>query len=591
MILRTALAVVLAVAAITASARPALGPGEAVYLVVLTDTATEPEISALGGRILESHAGRRLVVLPPAGVEALRQHSGVSYVQRIWMGEPGEPAVDAHEAPFEIVSAASAPPWSTGAYAYDPSGNIKSMGQDEFGYDRAGRLIQSKVSTQSQTFTYDQYGNLTKLGTRTITLDEENNNRLKGTGITYDATGNMTADGGGRAYHYDPLGMVTAINMTGDGTIGNLRMIYTADDERIIVIEPSVTRYRVRGFSGQLLREWTSSGTVLAWERDYLYAGGDLVAGEVQIDQRRNGQRHYHKDHLGSTRMVTDGARELVSLQNYLPFGTEITSTTAEFDNTAKAPRDPKKFTGHERDYFTLANAAGEYVDYMHARYYAPGWGRFLSVDPVLDIKEALHEPQLWNRYSYVTNNPLKFTDPDGRYRTFYKEKPMTVENLAMDDNTPAVVRGSVYAAGGLTALATGGLALRGAVSGSMAAYRTFQVWNTLRVAAAGGVALTGSTNDMARQAMRMTASLPGTAAQKAQLFQALATQISRASQGTWNAVRMGGANGEHVFAGRDRVLVITKDGNIFTGAANALKAATKDIVKIDYEKLKLLER
>jgi RHS repeat-associated protein len=412
MILRVALVLVMAVVAVTASARPDLGPGEAVYLVVLTDDANEPEIAALGGRVLESHAGRRLVVLPPSGVEALRQHAGVSYVQRIWMGEPGEPAVVAHEALPEIVSAAAAPPWSTGAYAYDSSGNITSMGADTFGYDKVGRLSQSKVSSQSQTFTYDHYGNLTRLGTRTITLAAENNNRLAGAGIAYDAAGNMTADGGGRTYHYDPVGMVTGIDMTGAGTVGNLRMIYTADDERIMVVEPSVTRYRVRDFAGQVLREWTSSGTVLAWERDYLYAGGDLVAGEVQIDQRRNGQRHYHKDHLGSTRMVTDGARELVSLQNYLPFGTEITSTEAEFENTGKAPRDPKKFTGHERDYFTVANAAGEYVDYMHARYYAPGWGRFLSVDPASANPRL---PQSWNRYTYASNNPMVLVDPDGR--------------------------------------------------------------------------------------------------------------------------------------------------------------------------------
>jgi hypothetical protein len=41
--------------------------------------------------------------------------------------------------------------------------------------------------------------------------------------------------------------------------------------------------------------------------------------------------------------------------------------------------------------------------------------GRFLSVDPVLDREKALKEPQRWNRYSYVINNPLRFRDPDGR--------------------------------------------------------------------------------------------------------------------------------------------------------------------------------
>lgn len=47
----------------------------------------------------------------------------------------------------------------------------------------------------------------------------------------------------------------------------------------------------------------------------------------------------------------------------------------------------------------------------------ASGLGRFLSVDPSLDVEKAVHEPQLWNRYSYVTNNPMRYTDPNGKER------------------------------------------------------------------------------------------------------------------------------------------------------------------------------
>jgi RHS repeat-associated protein len=50
----------------------------------------------------------------------------------------------------------------------------------------------------------------------------------------------------------------------------------------------------------------------------------------------------------------------------------------------------------------------------MHARYYAPVQGRFLSPDPVIS-KAAIRSPQLWNRYAYVGNNPIRFVDPDGR--------------------------------------------------------------------------------------------------------------------------------------------------------------------------------
>ena len=50
-------------------------------------------------------------------------------------------------------------------------------------------------------------------------------------------------------------------------------------------------------------------------------------------------------------------------------------------------------------------------TEYMHARYYSPNLGRFLSVDPV---GGSVGSSQSWNRYSYVQNNPLNLVDPDG---------------------------------------------------------------------------------------------------------------------------------------------------------------------------------
>lgn len=87
------------------------------------------------------------------------------------------------------------------------------------------------------------------------------------------------------------------------------------------------------------------------------------------------------------------------------PFGLQIATPTASSGILANPER--LQFTGHERDTAK--------VDYMHARYYAPGAGRFLAVDPFLDVNAALANTQRWNRYSYVSNNPIKEIDPDGR--------------------------------------------------------------------------------------------------------------------------------------------------------------------------------
>jgi RHS repeat-associated protein len=49
--------------------------------------------------------------------------------------------------------------------------------------------------------------------------------------------------------------------------------------------------------------------------------------------------------------------------------------------------------------------------DYMHFRYYASSIGRFLKPDNVI---QNLYNPQSWNLYSYVHNNPVNFNDPSG---------------------------------------------------------------------------------------------------------------------------------------------------------------------------------
>jgi hypothetical protein len=53
-------------------------------------------------------------------------------------------------------------------------------------------------------------------------------------------------------------------------------------------------------------------------------------------------------------------------------------------------------------------------LDYFGARYYSGAQGRFLSVDPE-NASAKEEDPQSWNAYAYTRNNPLKYTDPDGR--------------------------------------------------------------------------------------------------------------------------------------------------------------------------------
>jgi RHS repeat-associated protein len=107
---------------------------------------------------------------------------------------------------------------------------------------------------------------------------------------------------------------------------------------------------------------------------------------------------YYHTDAIGSVRATTNAAGQITHY-DYLPFG--------ESWQPPAAP-ETRRFGGKERD-------AETGFDYFGARYYASGNGRFTTVDPAVPLSAALQDPQLWNRYTYVRNSPLRYTDPDGR--------------------------------------------------------------------------------------------------------------------------------------------------------------------------------
>ena len=115
-------------------------------------------------------------------------------------------------------------------------------------------------------------------------------------------------------------------------------------------------------------------------------------------------------DRLGTPRMVVDqtGSLSGISRHDYLPFGEEVPAglggRTTSQGYTGDSTR--QHFTGYERDDETGLNFA-------QARYQSPAQGRFTSVDP-LGRSATIADPQSFNRYAYVTNNPVNLTDPDG---------------------------------------------------------------------------------------------------------------------------------------------------------------------------------
>jgi RHS repeat-associated protein len=118
----------------------------------------------------------------------------------------------------------------------------------------------------------------------------------------------------------------------------------------------------------------------------YYYANSQRVAMRTAA-----GVTYIHGDHLRST-SVTSGAQ--TGNTQYFPYG----ATRSGAVSTAY------KFTGQRLD-----DSTGLY--YYGARYYDPALGRFIQADTIVPEPG---NPQALNRYSYVLNNPLKYTDPTG---------------------------------------------------------------------------------------------------------------------------------------------------------------------------------
>ncbi len=113
------------------------------------------------------------------------------------------------------------------------------------------------------------------------------------------------------------------------------------------------------------------------------------------------------KDHLGIINYILDATGKVEQQLNYDAWGRRRDPDTWQYYSSSTTPPTPmfdRGFTMHEHlSAFKLIN--------MNGRMYDPVMSRFLSPDPIIQFPA---NSQSYNSYSYVLNNPLKFTDPSG---------------------------------------------------------------------------------------------------------------------------------------------------------------------------------
>lgn len=306
----------------------------------------------------------------------------------------------------------------TQTYAYDALNRLESASE-----------VKGAAETWRQTYSYDRFGNrrldephttrLNASGATVYAVDSSNRpavnpavsastNRVSEAGYSFDASGDLLCDplhpcaaAPAPAAYFDYDAENRMVRAGGGAQAGGSEYAYDGNGKRVKKTSGAVVTVYVYDAAGALVAE---------------YGGAQPQAGGVSYVTR---------DTLGSTRAVSRQDGGVVSRHDYLPFGEEVDGV--KLPNTGREGfasynygGTRQKFTGYERD-------AETNLDYAQARYFSPVQARFTSVDPLLDSARSAN-PQTWNRYAYVSNNPLASTDPTGMFEWRMDDKTRKVD-------------------------------------------------------------------------------------------------------------------------------------------------------------------
>lgn len=281
-------------------------------------------------------------------------------------------------------------------YEYDSNGNRIRMTDHNgktwlYEYDGDNRLKKVQQNGDPiENYSLDSVGNRLSFNNTSYTYDEAD--RLQSEGETtydYDKNGNLitkTVSGETTTYLYDGENRLIQVN-TPDGKATQFQ--YDPFGNRITrSIDGNITRYLLDGEN--VLLELSTSNTIQA-----RYTAGLALDSWISMD-RAGDSYFYHTDGLGSTRNLTNTNETVVNTYEYDSYGT-VTNQTGTVEN-------PYTYTGREWE-----EAIGLY--YYRTRFYDAEVGRFLTKD---GFDGFIDRPMSINKYNYLENNPINFSDPTG---------------------------------------------------------------------------------------------------------------------------------------------------------------------------------
>ncbi|GAB3918319.1 SpvB/TcaC N-terminal domain-containing protein [Larkinella terrae] len=277
----------------------------------------------------------------------------------------------------------------TEEYRYDSVGNIGRV-----------RHVAGVAEGWTRTYDYDPASN--RLSTSLV-----GNNAANTVSYRYDSHGNLlnlSRNAPAQSVRWNHRDMIAFLDLEGGG-----RAYYTYDSDK------QRTRKRLERQGGMVeeridlggleIYRKTRNGTLVEEiESNHLMEGSQrilLVDDVLTTDNANLGTgplyRYQAANHLSSAVLELDDQAQIISYEEYYPFGSTAYQARRNRTETPKRYR----FTGKERD-----EESGLY--YHGARYYTPWLGRWTSCDPI-GTADGL------NVYWYVGNNPIKLIDPTGK--------------------------------------------------------------------------------------------------------------------------------------------------------------------------------
>jgi RHS repeat-associated protein len=308
-------------------------------------------------------------------------------------------------------------------YTYDEVGNLLSVrhhGSDpshpgwtrEYAYSEpsllepgklGNRLTQTTLGTQNgqpqvHPYDYDQHGNMRSMPHLSL--------------MQWD--------------YRDQLQATSKQVVSNGGTPESTYYVYDANGQRIRKVTerhaaagqaPTRKAERIYLSGVEIYREYENDGDTVKLERETLHVMNDSERIAL-VETRTRGSdaspqqliRYQLGNHLGSASLELDEQAQIITYEEYYPYGSTSYQSVRSQTETPKRYR----FTGKERD-----DETG--LSYHGARYYAPWLGRWTSCDP-LGIAGG------GNLYAYAHANPVRLIDPSGM-------QPERVVNVRIDES------------------------------------------------------------------------------------------------------------------------------------------------------------